>query len=342
MLELRKILSWLFGICFLVFVPAALGSIVRMVNRPYAIPTLRNLLFAVLFSAMATVFGMACISTWRGKSSAKGWGLSASLIYILLSLYSTIRLRRPIWSSFGLLLAVGVAGLVAFSWPYERPKSTAKIDEKTRTPGAGTGNFAKKMVEFLIVAVTVGTYLWWNGWVRAKGVSGHHKWYEVVLILLVVLLITSLHELAHTVTGLALGMKLRAFVVGPFQWRVRQGKWEFQFKVKEILSAEGATGVVPTIALFPRRRYLCVVAAGPLLNLVTGTAALWIAFTAAPRSPVQLLGLLALFGIWSLALFAVNLIPFRTKGHHSDGAIIYQLLSGGPQGDLLGIRRDEP
>jgi hypothetical protein len=341
MQELRKILSWLFGICFLVFVPAALGSIVRMFHRPFAIPTLRSLLFSALFPVMATIFGMACISTCRGKSSAKGWGVSASLIYILLFSYSTIRLSRPIWSSFGLLLAAGVAGLVAFSWPYERPKSTAEI-ENMRSPREGTGNFAKKMIECLIVAVTVGTYFWWIGWVRAKGVSGHHKWYEVVLILLVVLLITSLHELAHTVTGLALGMKLRAFVVGPFQWRVRQGKWEFQFKVKDILSSEGATSVVSTTPVFPRRRCLCMVAAGPLINLVTGTVALWIALTAAPRSPVQLLGLLALFGIWSLALVAVNLIPFRTKDHRSDGAIIFQLLSGGPQGDLLGIRRDEP
>jgi hypothetical protein len=126
MLELRKVLSWLFGICFLVFVPAALGSIVRMVHRPYAIPTLRSLLFALLFSAMDTIFGMACISTWRGESSAKGWGVSASLIYILLFLYSTIRLSRPIWSSFGLLLAVGIAGLIAFSWPYERPQIHSK------------------------------------------------------------------------------------------------------------------------------------------------------------------------------------------------------------------------
>ena len=144
MRELRKVLSWLFGICFLVFLPATLGSIVRMFHRPFAIPTLRNLLFSALFLVMDSIFGMACISTLRGKSSAKGWGVSASLIYILLFLYSAIHHSRPIWSSFGLLLAAGVAGLVAFSWPNERPKSAADIDENKRTPRDGTRNFANK------------------------------------------------------------------------------------------------------------------------------------------------------------------------------------------------------
>ncbi len=36
------------------------------------------------------------------------------------------------------------------------------------------------------------------------------------------------------------GMKLRAFFVGPFQWRIRDAKWEFEFKPKGFLLADGS------------------------------------------------------------------------------------------------------
>jgi hypothetical protein len=169
------------------------------------------------------------------------------------------------------------------------------------------------------------------GVLRAKGISDD-RWHRSALAVLVVLMIITLHELGHTATGLALGMKLRAFVVGPFQWRIRDGKWEFQFKPTEILSSEGSTGVVPASVDFPRWRSLCMMAAGPLVNLLTGIFALWIAVTA---TDVQVGGLPALFGVWSLGICAVNVLPFRTKdNNYSDGAMIYQLLSTGPWGDF--------
>src|SRR5438445_511202 len=158
--------------------------------------------------------------------------------------------------------------------------------------------------------------------------------YRFVSALLVGLIITTLHEFGHTATGLALGMKLRAFIAGPFQWRMCDGKWEFQLKPTEILSGGGATGVVPATAHFPCWSYLVVTAAGPLVTLLTGMLALWIAFRAQANSAVQAGGLLALFGAWSLALCACNLLPFRTKDNYSDGAGICQFFSNGPWADF--------
>jgi hypothetical protein len=129
-------------------------------------------------------------------------------------------------------------------------------------------------------------------------------------------------------------MKLRAFLVGPFQWRIRDGKWEFRFNLMGILSAEGATGVVPARADFPRRNFLCMVAAGPLANFLTGAVALWIACTAASDSRPQIQGLFALFGALSLVLGAITLIPIRTRNNYSDGATMYQFLSNGPWRDF--------
>src|SRR6202040_1517942 len=130
------------------------------------------------------------------------------------------------------------------------------------------------------------------------------------------------------------GMKLRAFLIGPFQWHIREGKWEFQFKPKDILTVGGATAVVPATADFPRWSYLCMIAAGPCATLLTGIFALWIAFAAKGDSLLPATGPLALFGAWSLVVCAFNLLPLRTHGYYCDGAQFYQLLSHGPWGDF--------
>jgi hypothetical protein len=132
-------------------------------------------------------------------------------------------------------------------------------------------------------------------------------------------------------------MRFRAFVVGPFQWRVRGGKWNFQFKLTDILSGGGATGVVPATTDFPRSRYLVMTAAGPLVNLLTGIIALMIAFAAEANSSLQAGGRLALFGALSVTLCAFNLLPFKTGDNYSDGANIYQLLSRGPWSDFHAV-----
>jgi len=337
---LRKYLSWVFAFTSLVCLQIALSSILHTIHpsilhtnhRHYTL--LLFLLVPTLFTILAVIFGVAWWTVWKGKPSARGWGIAASLINILVSL-PWVFISRSAWRHIWVLLAVGVAGLVAFARRYEQPNPTAKTQENLRIPGDGTIDFVNKMAGVLIFVAGFAAYHWWLGWLRAKGVSeNHYDWHRDVMVVLFILIITTLHELGHTATGLALGMKLRAFLIGPFQWHIREGKWEFQFKPKEILSVGGATGIVPATADFPRGSYLCMVAAGPCANLLTGIVALWIALAAEGVLPVQTRGPLALFGAWSLVVCAVNLVPFRTQGNYSDGAKIYQLLSEGPWGDF--------
>jgi Peptidase family M50 len=340
---LRKYLSWVFAFTSLVCLQLALSGVLRPFHRHTTVAALRGLLAATVFlTILAAVFGRAWWTVWKGKPSARGWGLAASLINVLVSLLPIIFSSRSTWDGFvaelthfGLLLAVAVGGVVAFARRYEPPDSTAKTPQNLRIPGDGTSDLLNKMLPFLIFAVGFGAYYWWLGWIRAKGAPiSQGFWHRNVMVVLVLLIITTLHELGHTAAGLTLGMKLRAFMVGPFQWRIRDGKWEFQFKPKEILSGGGATGVVPATADFGRWRYLCMVAAGPLATLLTGIFALWIAFAGVGHSHLQAGGVLALLGAWSLVLCGVNLLPFRTGGNYSDGAKIYQLLSDGPWGDF--------
>ena len=344
--NLRKYLGWVFAFTSLVCLQIAVSSILGKIHRHYTLLLFRNLLVPTLFTVQAAIFGVAWWTVWKGKRSARSWGIAASLMYILASLlpviiFSIISLRYG-WRDFGavsanlgLVAAVGVAGVVAFARRYEQPNSAARTQENLRIPGDGTSDLVTKMIPFLTFAMGIAAYQWWIGWLRAKGIPMNQSfWHNSGMIVLVVLSITTLHELGHTATGLALGMKLRFFVVGPFQWRIRDGKWSFQFNPVAILSGGGATGVVPTTADFSRSSTLCMVAAGPLATLFTGFLALWIAFVAEDGLLASTAGPLALFGAWSLVLAAVGLVPFRTKGSYSDGAQIYQLLSDGPWGDF--------
>jgi Peptidase family M50 len=334
MRTLQKYLGWIFGFTALLCLQITFLPVLTF-QRQGTLLTRGHLLVAVVFTGLAAVFGMAWWTGFKRKRAAKGWGIAASVINVLVSVIPAMFVSRFPSGEFGILLAIGVAGLVAFSLPYETPNSAAGTRKSVPIAGDGTNDLFNQIAEPLIFAVCFGVYLWWIGWLRTKGVpGGRSTWWQTVLALLVVLIITTCHELGHTATGLALGMKLRAFVIGPFQWRIRDGRWDFQFKPKEILALNGGTGVVPSNAHFSRGSYLCMVAAGPSVNLIAGVLALWIAFAAKGSSPIQAGGACALFGAWSLALCAANLVPFRNNENYSDGAVIYQLLSHGPWGDF--------
>jgi len=332
--SVRRLLCWLFAISSLLCLRIALSSILHIIHEPHRSLSFRILLVTEVFSVLATVFGIAWFTIWTGKASGKWWGIAASMTNVLFPLSLNIYLRSPLLKHDLVLLAIGVAGLVAFSWPSGQIDSTARIHENLRIPADGTTDLVNRVGEFLIFASGLGAFFWWIGWLRTKGISRTHgDLYQFALITAAALVVTTLHEVGHTATGLALGMKLRAFVAGPFQWRIREGKWQFNFKLSAILSAEGATGVVAASADFPRWSYICMTAAGPLFNLLTGMLALWIAFTAKADSPLQASGIVALCGAWSLAAGASNLVPFRTGDDYSDGAQIYQFFSDGPWAD---------
>jgi hypothetical protein len=337
---LRKYLSWSFAFTSFVCLHVAFLSILRTIHQsiPRAIHqryALLLLLVPAVFTLFAVVFGMAWGTVFKGRSSARGWGIAASLINIAVSIWPIFLLPRSPWGSFSVILVIGVAGLVAFSRRLELSDSIAITHESLVIPGDGTNNFVNRAIQFLALLAFVGAYSWWIGWLTTKGISiPHWNWYPTVVAIFLGLVIVALHEFGHTTVGLLLGMKLRAFIVGPFQWRICDGKWEFRFEPKQILTPGGATGVVPAVTNFPRWAQLCMLAAGPFANVFTGVFALRGASVADGSSPVQAGGFLALFGAWSLVMSATNLVPLRTKDNYSDGAHIYQLLSNGPWADL--------
>src|SRR5882757_2977685 len=110
--DLRKFISWIYGISSLLDLWTTFWFIPGIIHRHYAFSPLRSLLISAVFPTLATIYGVAWWAVWKGKTSARGWGIAASLTYILISLQLIIFFTRSVWSCSGVMLVVGIVGLV--------------------------------------------------------------------------------------------------------------------------------------------------------------------------------------------------------------------------------------
>src|SRR5712692_524890 len=121
MLKLAKFLSWSFAIGSLTLVGIFLSLLQGALPSAPAVRD-RAILDSMLL-AMATVFGMAWWTARKGKASARGWAIAASLGCLILGILPVILLRGlkltflltffwtgPVW-----IVVMGAAGLVVFS-----------------------------------------------------------------------------------------------------------------------------------------------------------------------------------------------------------------------------------
>src|SRR5262249_14618552 len=112
-----------------------------------------------------------------------------------------------------------------------------------------------------------------------------------------------------------------------------EGRWTFQILPRKIFDLGGATGMVSTSRDHFRSTRVCMIAAGPFASLVFGLLTFAVAMSAPNSGWEGDFSLLASMATLSLLVFAINLIPIRSKGSYSDGAQIYQILSAGPWSD---------
>jgi len=294
---------------------------------------------------LLVLFAMAWWTIRSGKPSGRGWAIAASIailvqilpviavtVYALIYAAPSQSIGFIIFDSIG--SAIGILGLIAFGPRNAVTQAPAESASLPRITGDGTSRILDTIAWMLQIAGYWFGMGWWYRWSRAEGL---HRVPEMVFwfqLLGAILLATAVHELGHAGVGIALGMKLRTFLVGPFQWAIRDGRWKFNFIPSKILCAGGAAGVVPADPNQSRWNEICMIAAGPVVNLYVGVIAMCCAFTAKGQSYEEYWQFFALFATICLVMFAGNLIPFRPEASYSDGARIYQLLRGGPLADL--------
>ena len=341
MRAVRNFLCWMFALGAILFLRSALYSLLDIAAWPDAHlpPTLLRASMRTALPLLGLVYALACWTFWMGMRSARTWGLVASVANAVLGclfLYMDRRFLTAPATAFlnpdALLLGVGIAGLIAF-----RRRDVVQAEHLMQPlPGDGTNAIVNRLIWVAGTGGFVSAMTWWWRWAEANGLVLVRQSFfrDLFLFLLLEILMVALHEFGHAVAANLLGMKLRAFIVGPFQWRMREGHWEFRFALVGFLAIGGATAVAPTNPWRPLWRDICMVAAGPFLSLVAGCAALSLTL-AAPSHAWQAVWLpLAFFATLSLLGGALNLVPFRTKAFYSDGARILQLLSPGPWVDL--------
>lgn len=142
-----------------------------------------------------------------------------------------------------------------------------------------------------------------------------------------------LHEAGHALAGLARGMKLVAFGVGPLRvergnqdhWRLRRGG--------------GVRGLGGFAAMHPpagretgRIDEALLLAGGPVANLLVAALCLWLGTLPAAASLVSQVA--TGFGASALFLGVANLIPFSSQGWRSDGRGLLDLLRRSPHAAL--------
>jgi len=360
MSKLRRFLSGCFGFFSISFLLAAVTTVPlasRMTSVPVtlrsrlvplsgdmALLTLSKFIF-ILPLILGYLYAMAWWTTRKGKASARAWALGASLLITLqgipllcFALYTARvfpneRLPQSMVLLNAIMTVLGILGIAV----YARRDSTAVPAVPSRPPRiAGDGTSA--VIDLLAWIVAIAGYfllenLWMHWWKthRLPLIPGMMFW---AVFLLAFIVNTVTHEMGHAGVGVALGMKLRAFIVGPLQLRVLDGRWKLQFVPSKLFSAGGAAALVPSDPDAPKWRQIAMIAAGPGASLLTGLVAAALVL-AAPGTPWerywQFFSLLSIFGIVS---FAVNLLPVRPDALYSDGARIYQLVRGGPWADL--------
>lgn len=332
--SLRKLLCWLFALssftCAQLVLLYAGRAILHTGNRSqfrFA------LLLLAVFAPLILLFGTAWWTVWKGRPTARRWALAASFVNLAIAFTPLLLWRYFHIFEFPFLvhLGIGAAGLIAFWRPYEL--ASIRSGELPISAGDGTYALLNKASNFFVIVAIFFTIQWWSKWCYDKEIiSGHVPF--LILFLAVELLIITIHEFGHVFVGLLLGMRMWALQIGPFQWRKRGGRWTFRFELARLLAEGGAAGVVPTSVRFQRWKHVLVSIGGALFNFVSGTGALWVAYTIAGESPWQLGGGLALFGAISLSVGFINLIPFLAPCGYSDGAQLRQLLTGGPWAEL--------
>jgi hypothetical protein len=153
---------------------------------------------------------------------------------------------------------------------------------------------------------------------------GTLRWWHLLLVVPVLLLVIFVHEAGHLLGGILKGMRFLLLVVGPFQWTRSQAGLSFAWNFNPATFG-GLAAATPDRQrdLLPQLRWL--VAGGPLTSLLLGVVTLILAGWLPPHPGT----ILTMTGLLSLGIFLVTAIPYRAGGLQSDGWQLIELLRGG-------------
>jgi hypothetical protein len=274
------------------------------------------------------------IAWWKlkkSKPSARGWVIGASVLNLLIGVADistwTHSGRTPTSWIYAMFGVTGILGLIAFWRKDEATPQPVKAPKAVRLPGDGTSKAKDYTAQIVSVGILWLAYHFLNRWS-----AGHDMKYPgiipALLLLQVAIVVNTFgHELGHFIAGWASGMILRRFQVGPLLWTVRNGLWGFELQWKHFYG--GAVGMVSPRLDNIRGREAFMIAGGPVASLVMAACATVATLSAKGHAWEPYWALLSMIAAMGWSAFAVNLIPLKTAANYSDGAQLYQIISGG-------------
>jgi hypothetical protein len=328
----RKLVGIILGFESLSFLPWFPVAVFVLFHNRRISPEL-NITDYLLGPAGATLVGLCFAWTWwairRGSPSARLWALNSSAANVLLALRFISLFEGSLIGASWAMGALGLVGAIAFARKF-KTTTRPKVESSTQSlPGDGTSALLNRTVGLVGAAIILSIDQWWVYWRHLQLLPQQPFLIRIAFLVPVVAITIMVHELGHAAGAVATGLKIFSFVLGPFDWRILDGRWAFAISVKGMASAGGSVGVAskePNESCWLRT---CVAAAGPTANLLVGAIAFWLAIEARGSRYEAYWGFFGELATLGISTFILNLIPIRVGGMYSDGARIYQLWAPG-------------
>jgi hypothetical protein len=318
----------------------------ELIPRQFAMVWVVRLLLSALAVAPVAIFItsiVAAVQFFRGKQSGRIWAIGCGITFLaasvpsfgasaLVAYYSggggDLGLGLPL---LGLIqLAAGILILVAFLPRDSASEPLFQSARSVRVKGDGTTS----LTLYLAVAVMLGGCslgdLLCRRWAERAHLPFDPSLLHANLTWFGALVLgVTLHELGHMVAGRIVGMKLLSFRIGPVQAALEDGKWRpIRPRSLQSMFAAGVSMIPANPLSYDRRQAIVGAAGGTLANFLVGTIALSAMFIAKGSPYESNWDFLSETAIINFAFFVVNLIPAKEAAAYSDGARIYQILTG--------------
>lgn len=345
MRALRRLLQYIFGLQGLILlatVPGLVAFLYLFLTKD-APAIHQRALRLILGDGIACLINAVCAITWwklrRQRPDARRWAIAASILALPIPIpglpnYQSLLAHASHGFAFMLHIppelldcAIGLAGLIVFLRPDREP--AAPIEPKpARVEGDGTNRLWDYAFKILAGGGTIATMFAWDRYALSHDLESPTAVPGIALVCLASFITIVGHELGHLLCGWLVGKKLVQFHAGPFLWKIRNGRWKFDFNWKRIDG--GSVGMAAVNLTHLRSDDAIMIAGGPLASLLLGCACL-LPLLAWPDGASGL----SWFLLWmtagiSLMTFVANLIPQRTEYFYSDGAQLYQVITNGP------------
>ena len=290
-----------------------------------ASPSKFGLAVTLITASITLIFGaLQCFSAWAWKRKKP---YARRMVFFVSILNLTLLGFGSILGGIGIYLCTG-----------KRAASFLENGTSNAAPEPRPGDGTKKWVQYVWPALSIG---WWvlSAFMLAelaavRGLPSVAPLQGIPLIVLATFITVLIHELGHCLAGWASDFSLFKLHVGPLLAFRKDGRWRYEFSLSGLFGGGGTAGMAPRHLRNLRARMAFLTAGGPAGSLVCAIFNGLLSMLLLDSPYASWWKVPALIAMWALGDFFLNLIPILGCTGYSDGAVLAQLIAGGPWADI--------